>query len=294
MGLGGMIERQRRKHVVVQLILEIDDGTLILRQKRCMSHHGALGCGRSPGCIQNLRRRRWRTRRSRTPPSTRSSQPKKNVAPAVSDERHEKFYQAGSSYIFEILFERQIVHRRPRARLPDDIGEFCRCQRVVDGNMDQSCPGASEPGQQICVGVSTVSRYAVTGPQSESGEATRDPARSNVQIGKGPSTFAIGQSGLAGVAPRRSSKRVANRIATRAIDVFHGFLPFHCWRSRERSDSVLAFGEVQRDVDDHVFLSTHHAPFAEFHQDGACIDAVEPRGGLRMSQETRIDTGKPE
>ena len=48
---------------------------------------------------------------------------------------------------------------------------------------------------------------------------------------------------------------------------------------------------VKRNVNDHVFLSTHHATTAEFDEDFARIDAVVGAGLLCVAQEARIDAG---
>jgi len=50
-------------------------------------------------------------------------------------------------------------------------------------------------------------------------------------------------------------------------------------------------GEIQRDVDDHVFLTTHHAPATQLGQDFKGRDAVLGRRAFGMTQEAGVDPG---
>ena len=50
-------------------------------------------------------------------------------------------------------------------------------------------------------------------------------------------------------------------------------------------------GEIQRDVDDHVFLTTHHAPATQLGEDFKGRDAVLGRGAFGMTQEAGVDPG---
>ena len=56
----------------------------------------------------------------------------------------------------------------------------------------------------------------------------------------------------------------------------------------------VAFGrKVERDVDDHVFLSADQTPFAGLHQDGLDVNVVPLRGGLGVPQEAGKSSSQP-
>src|SRR5690606_23596253 len=65
-------------------------------------------------------------------------------------------------------------------------------------------------------------------------------------------------------------------------------------RLRSRGIRLALLHEVQRDVDDHVFLTADHTPCAELDQDRAHVQAVVGRGLLGMAQEARIHAGVAE
>ncbi len=54
---------------------------------------------------------------------------------------------------------------------------------------------------------------------------------------------------------------------------------------------IASSHEIERDVDDHVFLAADHATPAELDQDGASVEAVRRRGLLGVPQEGGIDAG---
>lgn len=70
-----------------------------------------------------------------------------------------------------------------------------------------------------------------------------------------------------------------------------------CSKLKRRSSSSagigdsLLFEQVERDVDNHVFLPSNHLSSTQFDKNGAGIEAVFLGGFLCVSKETGIDSG---
>jgi len=62
-------------------------------------------------------------------------------------------------------------------------------------------------------------------------------------------------------------------------------------RPRSRGRSIPWFNEVVRDIDDYVLLTADHVPFADLHEEGACIDAIVGACLFGVAQEGGINAG---
>src|SRR5579862_9127513 len=90
---------------------------------------------------------------------------------------------------------------------------------------------------------------------------------------------------------------MADRVASRRVRS-NGTRSVSDWISRS-GRLTLGFGlarrsvgrKLERNIDNHIFLSTNAPSFAEFDENRSNINSVSFRGFLCVTQEARIDAG---